>query len=93
MRININHSCERQAQWVLGGTGVFLESIRWFAAGKTTIQLLCSPPAVLADVLSKPASPRPLKNRLYVKTSSLGLEVHMESSGRAPRENVLRGIF
>lgn len=49
--------------------------------------------SVLADVLSKPASFRPLKNSLYVKTRSLGLKVHMESSGRAPGENVLRGIF
>lgn len=49
--------------------------------------------SVLADVLSKPASFRPLKNSLYVKTSSLGLKVHMESSERDPGENVLRGIF
>lgn len=61
---------------------MFLESIRWLSAGKTTVQPLCSPPAVLADVLSKP---RPLKNSLYVKTSSLGVEVHMESGGGAPR--------
>lgn len=32
-----------------------------------------------------------LKNSLYVKTSSPGLELHMESCGRASRENVSRG--
>lgn len=51
---------------------VFLESIRWFSAGKTAIWLLCSPPSkvkkkrrrsVLADVQSKPASFRPLDHK------------------------------
>lgn len=40
--------------------------------------------SALADVLSKPVSFRPFKNCPCVKTKSLGLDVHMESSGGAP---------
>lgn len=77
----------------------FWSALGGFLLGGQTICLLSSSklkkrrPSVLAAVLSKPASLRPLKNSPYVKTRSLGLKVHMESGGGAPGENVLRGIF
>lgn len=80
---------------------VSLVIIRWFSAGKNYMaSLLPAPPNLKKESAqswqmccqSRRLSD-PLKNSLYVKTSLLGLKVHMESSGRAPGENVLKGIF
>lgn len=68
--------------------------------GRRLYGLSAPPPAqrgecdrVLADVLSKSATFRPLKNSLYVKTRLLGLKVHMESGGIAPGEKVRGDSF
>lgn len=49
-------------------------------------QLLLSPPAALAVSQT-------FENSLYVTTSSVGLDLHMETSEGAPWESFLRGVL